>query len=129
MKKTIILTTVLLFSGITVGAQAQTSAAEQIASLQQHGAGTVNLQNGKELWYAKHGKRSCSLCHTSLPTQMGKHARTGKPIKPMALSKNPQRFTSAKKTAKWFKRNCKWTMGRVCTAQEKADILGWLSSQ
>ncbi|MEA3244387.1 MAG: DUF1924 domain-containing protein, partial [Pseudomonadota bacterium] len=31
-----------------------------------------------------------------------------------------------KKIEKWFKRNCKWTLGRECTAQEKADFLAYI---
>jgi len=30
--------------------------------------------------------------------------------------------------AKWFRRNCKTVLGRECTAQEKGDILTYLSS-
>ena len=43
----------------------------------------------------------------------------------MAPSVNPKRFTDLKKVEKWFRRNCKWTWGRECNAQEKADILQW----
>jgi len=35
----------------------------------------------------------------------------------------------AAKTEKWFLRNCKWTMGRTCTAQEKGDFLAYFQSQ
>ena len=47
----------------------------------------------------------------------------------MARSVNPERLTEVKKLNKWFLRNCKWTYGRECTAQEKGDILVWLSDQ
>jgi hypothetical protein len=56
----------------------------------------------------------------------GKHAGTGKLISPMAPAFNPQRFTDAAKSEKWFRRNCNDVMGRVCTADEKADVLAWL---
>ncbi len=54
--------------------------------------------------------------------------KTGKVIKPMAASKNPERFQDSKKVEKWFLRNCKWTFGRQCTVQEKIDTLSWLNS-
>lgn len=47
----------------------------------------------------------------------------------MAASVNPKRYTKMKKINKWFKRNCKWTLGRECTNQEKGDILKYLSQQ
>ena len=74
-------------------------------------------------------ERSCALCHTSDPRQGGKHAKTGKPIEPMAPSVNPERLTDNRKIAKWFKRNCKWTLGRECTTQEQGDVLAFLRSR
>jgi len=59
----------------------------------------------------------------------GEHIRTGKVIDPMALSANPNRFSDAKKIEKWFRRNCKWVLGRTCTAQEKGNILLYLQNQ
>ena len=38
----------------------------------------------------------------------------------------PKAFTDPAKTEKWFRRNCNDVMGRVCTADEKADVLAWL---
>ena len=60
-------------------------------------------------------ERSCALCHTIDLNNPGKHARTGKTIEPMAPSVNPKRLSDADKIEKWFKRNCKWTLGRECT--------------
>jgi len=40
----------------------------------------------------------------------------------MSPSVNPDRLTDSKKVNKWFKRNCKWTLGRECTAQEKSNF-------
>ena len=53
-------------------------------------------------------------------------AATGKPIAAMAPAFNPERFTDAAKTEKWFRRNCNDVIGRECSAAEKADVLGWL---
>jgi cytochrome c553 len=105
---------------------------ERFASYLQKGAGSFDSAKGQAIWqqgvlHAKSGKtRSCGSCHGNDLTQPGKHVKTGKTIKPMALSANPQRLTDGKKIEKWFKRNCKWTWGRACTAQEKGDILSYL---
>ncbi|MCK5359328.1 MAG: DUF1924 domain-containing protein [Gammaproteobacteria bacterium] len=89
-------------------------------------------KSGEKLWNQTQtisGQvRSCASCHTSDPRQAGKHIRTGKPIKPMAPSANAERFVDPKKVSKWFKRNCKWTLGRECSEQEKADITSYLKS-
>ncbi|MGZ5130159.1 MAG: DUF1924 domain-containing protein [Caldimonas sp.] len=82
---------------------------------------------GQELFTTRHGHEwSCSSCHGAVPTQTGKHASTGKPIGAMAPAFNPERFTDAAKTEKWFRRNCNDVVGRECTAAEKADVLSWL---
>jgi hypothetical protein len=87
---------------------------------------------GKALWNQERTvsgqARSCASCHTSDPRQTGKHVRTGKPIKPMAPAVNSERFTDSKKVAKWFKRNCKWTLGRECNAQEKNELSIYLKN-
>ena len=44
----------------------------------------------------------------------------------MAPAANPERFTDAAKSAKWFRRNCNDVLGRECTSAEKADVLAWL---
>jgi len=99
------------------------------------GATVADLKNGEMLWkktYISKGefpKRSCTTCHTEDLTKTGKHIKTGKEIKPMAPAANPDRLTSIKKINKWFKRNCKWTMGRECTAQEKANMLVYIENQ
>ncbi len=94
-----------------------------------------SLTKGKQLWQQKfigkkpYGERSCTSCHGANVVVMGKHIKTNKQIKPMALSSNSQRFTKKTKVDKWFLRNCKWTMGRECTQQEKNDITAYLKSQ
>ncbi len=70
--------------------------------------------------------RSCVTCHGEDPRRPGRHATTGKPIEPLALSSQPGRFTDPEKVEKWFKRNCTWTWGRECTAREKDDFLTYL---
>ncbi len=98
------------------------------------GAADVSAERGRYLWQktyqfsSEFTERSCASCHTEDITVPGKHIKTSKLIEPMAPSVNPQRFTDNRKIEKWFKRNCKWTMGRECTAQEKADILLFLNN-
>ncbi|MCP3687248.1 MAG: DUF1924 domain-containing protein [Gammaproteobacteria bacterium] len=84
---------------------------------------------GQRLWNTVTNERSCTTCHGDHPAQTGKHVKTGKVIKPMAASVSSDRYQDSKKVEKWFLRNCKWTFGRQCSDQEKADILSWLSAQ
>jgi cytochrome c peroxidase len=70
-------------------------------------------------------KVSCSTCHTADPRNQGK-TRANKVIEPMAPIANPQRFTDPAKVEKWFGRNCKDVLERVCTAQEKGDYIQYL---
>ncbi|HJL62186.1 MAG TPA: DUF1924 domain-containing protein [Pseudomonadales bacterium] len=88
-----------------------------------------SADSGKQFWYQDNNGRSCTTCHTESLLAKGRHERTGKIIEPMAPSVNPERLTKRKKINKWFLRNCKWTIGRECTIQEKGDILLWLSEQ
>jgi hypothetical protein len=116
-----------------------TTQADAVVELQQEytqqGAGPFSAAAGETLWNSRHtdasdGKvRHCGLCHTDNLRQSGQHSRTGKVIKPMAPSANPKRLTKVKKIKKWLLRNCKWTLGRECTAQEKGNILAFLKSQ
>lgn len=69
---------------------------------------------------------SCSTCHTANPKALGKHVMTGKEIPALSPTANHERFTDAKKSEKWFKRNCNDVVGRECTAAEKSDLTAWL---
>jgi len=130
-----ILLSVVLISA-TMPLLASASVVSQLQSeYQAAGAGPFTAAVGKTFWNSKHKnakageQRDCTGCHTSNLKSTGKHVRTGKEIKPMAPSVNPARLTDAKKVNKWFKRNCKWVLGRTCTAQEKGDVLQFLSGQ
>jgi len=119
-----------------VGLAAQPAFAETpneiLASIQKEAAGTSGLQafsaeRGEILFKTKHGNEwSCASCHTENPAAPGKHAKTGKVIQPLAPSANAERFTDPGKVAKWFKRNCNDVLDRVCTPQEKGDVLAYL---
>ena len=101
------------------------------------GPGDVHpdAEPGRTAWVHQHrpvsggDARSCSGCHRSDLTQPGRHVVTGKPIEPMAVSVNPARLSDPKKVEKWFRRNCRWTLGRECTSGEKQDFIRYISSQ
>lgn len=111
-------------------ALAQTGAVREMLTELAEEAGPFSAEAGYRTWYRVEANgRSCTSCHGETLTVRGRHEKTGKPIEPMARSVNPERLTELKKMNKWFLRNCKWTYGRECTAQEKGDILVWLSDQ
>lgn len=98
------------------------------------GGKDYSASRGEALWKQevtdKQGnKMACTRCHGTDLSQAGEHVKTHKAIKPMAASANAERYTDLKKIEKWFKRNCKDTWGRECTAQEKGDILVYLLAQ
>lgn len=74
--------------------------------------------DGKEL--------ACSKCHTDNPTKEGKHAETGKPIKPVAVSANPESFSDVKKVEKNFAKHCRELYGKDCAAIDKANFLTYM---
>lgn len=100
----------------------------------QQSAINADAASGKSLWTSAVNvpggdeQRSCTHCHGDSLAAEGKHAKTGKLIKPMSPAINPERFTDAAKIEKWFMRNCKWTWGRECTADEKASFLLYLTT-
>ena len=102
---------------------------------QGQGAGDFDAVRGKEFWQKKYAfskepkSRNCQTCHGEKLTEAGKHVQSGKPIKPMSPVVNVERLTDIKKIEKWFKRNCKFTLGRECTPQEKGDVLAFLILQ
>lgn len=126
--KSLVLTVSLLVSA-PVWATPATDA--EFAQFKKDGAASFSAENGKKNWtkevVSKEGdKRSCTSCHDADLTKSGKHNKTKKEIEPMAPSVNAERYTDQKKIEKWFKRNCEWTYGRECTAQEKGDFLKFL---
>lgn len=105
--------------------------------LQQYtneGAISANADQGRVLWQktvksnGEFPQRSCVSCHTQDLTAPGKHIKTRKQIKAMTPTANPERLSDVRKVNKWFKRNCKWTLGRECSAQEKANLLIYINN-
>lgn len=102
---------------------------EAAARQESPGFQAFSPQRGETFFRTTHGREwSCASCHTQNPLAAGKHARTDKPIAALAPAANAERFTRPDKVEKWFKRNCNDVLGRVCTAQEKGDVLAYLSS-
>ena len=116
-----------LLAGLGVIAAHAATPPELLAAYSAQADTAVSAARGEKFFALTHGREwSCASCHTARPTGPGRHASTGKPIEPLAPAANPQRFTDAAKTEKWFRRNCNDVLGRECNAAEKADVLAWL---
>ena len=120
-----------LIASVTTPAVAETP--EQIlAFIKADAAKTPGFQDfsiarGEKFFKDKHGGDwNCESCHTKNPATQGKHAKTDKPIDPLAPAANAERFTEMKKVQKWFKRNCNDVLDRLCTPQEQGDVLAYL---
>jgi hypothetical protein len=101
--------------------------ADMLAGYSAQAGTPPSPERGQKLFTMRHGRElSCGSCHGDVPTQAGKHAVTGKPIGALAPAFNPERFTDAARTEKWFRRNCNDVVGRECSVAEKADVLAWL---
>ena len=124
----------LMFLGaLLVATLAHSETARDFASRYENAARAANpgfaisAARGAEFFRARHGQEwTCASCHTVNPATTGQHVTTSKPITPLAPSANPERFTSADKVEKWFKRNCKDVVGRECTPAEKGDVVAYL---
>lgn len=106
-----------------------------VAAYQRLGAGPFDAAAGGRAWVQERrpagaeASRSCATCHGTDLTRPGRHATTGKAIEPMAVSTNPKRLTDPVQTEKWFGRNCRWTLGRDCSPQEKGDFVRLIQAQ
>ena len=132
MKGKIVVSLILLLGSHTIMANAIN---DIFIEYKEKGVSSINEKSGEALWNKafkneKTGQlRSCTTCHGTDLKKEGKHVRTDKRIEPMAPSVNKKSLTEVKKIKKWFKRNCKWTLGRECNVQEQADILSYLRKQ
>jgi mono/diheme cytochrome c family protein len=108
------------------GAQAETPR-DFLTRFEKEAGSAASAERGARFFNSKQGGEwSCASCHTDKPTQAGRHAKTDKPITALAPAANAERFTDAAKVDKWFRRNCNDTVNRLCSAQEKADVMAWL---
>ena len=102
------------------------------AAYRSAGAGPFSASAGAAAWRRETpprdggAPRSCATCHGADPSATGRHATTGKLIEPLAPAVTPTRLADPEFVEKWFRRNCEWTWGRACTAQEKGDFLAYL---
>ena len=109
--------------------------ADLLKQYESQGASHFSATPAEAMWTktftdAKSGEpRKCATCHSEDLKRTGKHAVTGKAIEPLAPSANPKRLTDAEHIEKWFMRNCKWTLGRECTSQEKGNFLVMIRSK
>jgi len=133
MKKTLAIaaTSAALFAAVVAANPVRDSLIAGYAA--QAGVSSFSAEAGRALFLSQNtgGKPatpSCSTCHTTDPTAAGR-TRVGKPIEPMAVSRNPDRFTDAEKVEKWFRRNCNSVLGRECTPEEKGNFLTFMISQ
>ncbi len=137
MKKLLIgfLTTSIFIISVSSVIAEETAINTLMKNYQSQDAKSGNAQRGEQFWNKTFtGKppfteRSCKSCHSSNLKNKGEHVRTGKTLKPLAPSVNETSLNKVKKIKKWFKRNCKWTTGKECSAQVKADILAFIKQQ
>lgn len=98
------------------------------------GAGPADANRGAAMWTEAHPSadggpaRSCTSCHPANHAVPGTHAKTGEAITPLSPKVDSQRLSDPLEIEKWFGRNCKWTIGRECTPQEKADFLAFINT-
>jgi len=85
-----------------------------------------DLERGKNL-YSKSfisGKKdtpSCTTCHSKDPTQIGE-TRAGKVIEPMAISTNPERYRSLKKSKNGFEETVNQFLAENVMPQKKGTF-------
>ncbi|MCG3144780.1 MAG: hypothetical protein HONDAALG_02253 [Gammaproteobacteria bacterium] len=127
------------FSLIPLAAPAAESGNDLLARYAQQAAeedpafNGFSAERGRTLFATEHPHgndpaMACISCHTEDPRGAGEHRRTGKRIKPLAPSANPERLSNAYKVEKWFTRNCQDVLQRQCTPLEKGDVITWLLS-
>jgi len=134
MKIYFLFTTLLLSLHLSLVHADNNTVNELLKTYATQGVIKADANKGRQMWQKTYKRndgvteRSCASCHTKDLTAAGEHVKTNKLIKPMSPSVNSERLTSPKKIEKWFKRNCKWTLGRECTTQEKANFLVYIEN-
>lgn len=127
---TVIAAVAALAPGMTL-AQTPGAAEKIMAGYVAKAGAPANAERGQEFFNRKFKGglfNGCTECHTDNPTRNGRDQTAEKTIRPLAPAAYPSRFTDAAKVEHQFRLNCKDTVGRDCTAQEKADVMAWLIS-
>ncbi|TRZ56675.1 MAG: DUF1924 domain-containing protein [Rhodocyclaceae bacterium] len=126
---------IVLFLACSAFAARADAIATLLKDYESQGASRFSAQDAETFWVKanldpKTGEtRRCTTCHTEDLRRTGKHSTTGKAIEPLAPSVNPKRLTDVEHIEKWFGRNCKWTLNRECTPQEKGNLLVMLRTK
>jgi cytochrome c peroxidase len=98
----------------------------------KHANKPFSAEIGRELYLKRRTWQdsdfSCSNCHTEDPTKEGKHILTKKPIKPLAPSVNPERFTDIQKVERNFTEHCMDLYERDCLAYDKGNFISYMMS-
>jgi len=105
----------------------------QAARAEDPAFSVFSAERGERLYRTRSGSNAelaaCATCHGDDPTQPGRHAKTGREIRPAALSANPRRFTDPDKVAERFDRDCPAVLGRACSARDRGDYLTFLMTK
>lgn len=113
------------------------AAQARIEFREQKGRGAVSDQHftaeaGRNFYLVRRtwqsGDFTCSGCHTEDPRKEGRHIQTKMPIKPLAPSANPERFTDVRKVEANFTAHCMDLHERDCRAFEKGNFISYLMS-
>ena len=93
-----------------------------------------DYSRGEKIFVTEHiGKRgkavSCVTCHTDNLSNKGVNVNTNKVIEPLSPLTNSVRFTNVKDVKKWLRRNFKDVYNRAGTAQEKGDVIIFITKK
>lgn len=90
-----------------------------------------NATKGKDIFFATQivdGKKiSCTACHSDNLTKSGQNVKTNKVIDPLSPATNKSRLTDVKEMKKWLRRNFNDVYKREGTAEEKGNVLTFIS--
>jgi uncharacterized membrane protein len=134
------LTIALVLGAISLNVSANEVNAEKLAIKYYNIAKAINpdykapsVTDGKLFFNRKfnvNGKMiACASCHTTNPANEGKNIVTHKPIKPLAPTINPNRFSDLDKVEDKFTEHCNDILGADCTAMEKANFISYLITE
>lgn len=128
MKKIVILISALVSFAFSATPNPQMK--QYLEQLQAEAKTPFSAERGKEIFFKQNIKDglpvSCTSCHTTDLRKSGENKKTGKTIKPLAPSANPQSLTDSAEVKKWLKRNFNDVYGRQGSALEKGDVVTYL---